>query len=269
MSERTAEGIVYEVTGAGPAVLLMHAGIADRTMWDPQWERWADRYTLIRYDHRGLGESADPAEGFSIHGDALAVLDAAGVERAVVVGASMGGGGAIDLALSEPERVDALVTIGSTPPGWEHDAELLARFDEIFATYEREGLGPINELELRLWVDGTRDSSQVDPAFRERVSAMNRAVLDREEAIEQAGAEVEPAELDPPASSRLGELELPLLVVTGALDVPSINAGSAFLAGAVAGAEAAEIAGASHLPSLERPDDFDAAVLPFLERLRR
>ncbi len=81
-SERTADGIVYEVTGAGPPVLLMHAGIADRTMWDPQWERWADRCTLIRYDHRGLGESANPAEGFSIHGDALAVLDAAGVERA-------------------------------------------------------------------------------------------------------------------------------------------------------------------------------------------
>ena len=97
-SERTADGIVYEVTGAGPPVLLMHAGIADRTIWDPQWERWADRYTLIRYDHRGLGESADPAEGFSIHGDALAVLGAAGVERATVIGASMGGRGAIDLA---------------------------------------------------------------------------------------------------------------------------------------------------------------------------
>ena len=248
-SERTADGIVYEVTGAGPPVLLMHAGIADRTMWDPQWERWADRYTLIRYDHRGLGESADPAEGFSIHGDALAVLGAAGVERATVIGASMGGRGAIDLALSSPERVDALVTVGSTPSGWQHDSQLLARFAELEATYEREGLGPINELELQLWIDGPRDPSLVDRGFRSKVAAMNAA------------------ELDPPAGSRLGELALPVLVVTGALDVPSVNAGSAFLVAGVTGAEAAAIPDSTHLPSLERPDRFEAAVLPFLTRL--
>jgi len=266
-SERTADGIVYEVTGAGPPVLLMHAGIADRTMWDPQWERWADRYTLIRYDHRGLGESANPAEGFSIHGDALAVLDAAGVERAAVIGASIGGRGAIDLALSEPERVDALVTIGSTPSGWQHDSQLLARFAEFEATYEREGLGPINELELQLWIDGPRDPSLVDRGFRSKVAAMNAAVLEREQAIENAGGEMAPAELDPPAGSRLGELALPVLAVTGALDVPSVNAGSAFLVAGVTGAEAAAIPDSTHLPSLERPDRFEAAVLPFLTRL--
>jgi pimeloyl-ACP methyl ester carboxylesterase len=87
--ERTVDGLAYEVAGAGPPVLLVHEGIADRTMWDPQWEGWSDRFTLIRYDQRGFGESDDPAGEFSLHGDALAVLDAADVDRARVVGASM------------------------------------------------------------------------------------------------------------------------------------------------------------------------------------
>lgn len=180
---------------------------------------------------------------------ALAVLGAAGVERATVIGASMGGRGAIDLALSSPERVDALVTVGSTPSGWQHDSQLLARFAELEATYEREGLEPINELELQLWIDGPRDPSLVDRGFRSKGAAMNAA------------------ELDPPAGSRLGELALPVLAVTGALDVPSVNAGSAFLVAGVTGAEAAAIPDSTHLPSLERPDRFEAAVLPFLTRL--
>jgi pimeloyl-ACP methyl ester carboxylesterase len=266
VSERTPEGIVFEVAGDGPALLLMHAGIADRSMWDPQWHDWAERFTLIRYDHRGLGESADPAPGWSIHGDAGAVLDAAGIERTLVLGASMGGRGALDLALESPERAAALVTIASTPSGWQHDADLLARFEQIEAAYERAGIEAANELELDLWIDGGRDPGELDPRFREQVSVMNRAALEREEAIERSGLEAEQAELDPPASERLSELESPLLVVTGELDVASVNAGSALLAARVPGAEAVEIAGATHLPSLERPEQFEAAVLPFLER---
>jgi pimeloyl-ACP methyl ester carboxylesterase len=244
----------------------MHAGIADRSMWEPQWRRWNDRFTLIRYDHRGLGESADPVQGWSIHGDAAAVLDAAAIERALVIGASMGGRGALDLALHSPARVAALVTVGATPSGWTHEPELLARFDEVEAAYERGGIEAANELELDLWIDGGRDPGDLDGDFREQVSAMNRAALAREVAIEQAGAALEAAELDPPAIERLDQLEPPLLVVTGELDVSSINAGSARLVAAVAGSEAVAIPGATHLPSLERPDAFDEAVLPFLGR---
>lgn len=266
MSRRTAEGVVFEVTGSGPPLLLMHAGIADRTMWEPQWSGWADRFTLIRYDHRGLGESADPAPGWSVHGDAAAVLDAAGFGRAIVVGSSMGGRGAIDLALESPDRVTALVTAGSTPSGWQHDAELLGRFEQIEVAYERTGIEAANELELDLWIDGPRDPGELDPDFREQASVMNRAALEREEAIERAGGEAEQVQLDPPAAERLAELEAPLLVVTGELDVASVNAGSALLAAQVPGAEAVEIPAATHLPSLEHPEAFERAVLPFLLR---
>lgn len=178
----------------------------------------------------------------------------------------MGGRGALDLALDSPARVAALVTVGSAPSGWTHEPELLARFDGIEAAYERGGIEAANELELDLWIDGGRDPGDLERDFREHVRAMNRAALTREVAIEQSGTEVESAELDPPAIERLDELEAPLLVVTGELDVPSINAGSARLAAAVAGSAAVAIPGTTHLPSLERPEAFEKAVLPFLER---
>lgn len=265
-ASRTADGLAYEITGSGPPVLLMHEGIADRTMWDPQWERWRDRFTLIRHDHRGFGESSDPSSEYSMHGDALAVLDAAGVDRAAVIGASMGGQAALDLALKAPERVSALAVVVGTPSGWEPMPDLKAQFDEVEATYERAGLEGANEVELRMWVDGPhREPDDVDPAVREHVARMNYAALERGEERERGGAEIEPSELDPPALDRLDEVRLPVLVVTGALDQPSVIAGATRIAAGIKGAEAIEIADTAHLPNLERPDEFDAAVLPFLE----
>ncbi len=261
-----ADGLAFEVEGAGPAVLLIHEGIADRTMWDPQWERWRDRLTLIRYDQRGFGDSVDPAGEYSLHGDAIAVLDAAGVERAAVVGASMGGRAALDLTLAAPARVAALIAVVTTPSGWEHPPEQHARWEEIDAAYERDGIDGANELELRMWVDGAgRQPTDVDQSLRARVAQMNRAALEREEAREREGNEVEPTELEPPALGRLDEVRAPVLVITGARDVPSVSAGARELA-AGTGADLIEIADTAHVPSLERPDEFDAAVLAFLDR---
>ena len=118
VNARTRSGLSYEAAGDGAAVLLMHAGISDRRMWDGQWAALAERFHAIRFDARGFGASADPSRPYTLHGDALDVLDALEVERAAVVGASMGGGAALDMALAVPHRVSALVTVNSTPSGW-------------------------------------------------------------------------------------------------------------------------------------------------------
>ena len=266
---RTSDGLAYELTGSGPPILFLHEGIADRRMWDPQWEAWSDRFTLIRYDHRGFGESVDPTGPYSLHDDALSVLDAARVEGAHVIGASMGGKVALDLTLGAPDRVSALVAVVATPSGWEHSADLIAAFDAVEAAYESGGVAAANEIELRMWVDGpTRSPGDVDPAVREHVARMNRWALEREEACDQQGIAIEPAELEPPAIGRLGEVTAPTLVVTGALDQPSVNAGAAAIAAGVRGAKAVEIADTAHVPNLERPAEFERAVLGFLlERL--
>jgi pimeloyl-ACP methyl ester carboxylesterase len=261
VTARTPSGIAYESAGSGPAVLLLHAGLTDRRMWEPQWPALTRHFNAIRFDARGFGNSSDPKRPYTLHDDALEVLDALEVDRAALVGASMGGSAALDLALARPERAAALVTIASTPSGWSHSADLIRAWDAVEDAYERRGAEAANELEMRMWLDGPyRRPEAVDRDVRLSIASVNHVLLER-----QSRFPAEPDELDPPAIGRLEELAVPSLVVTGELDQPSVIAG-AFEIARRTGAEHEEIPDAAHLPNLERPDEFERSLLEFLQR---
>lgn len=261
VTARTRSGLAYEAAGNGPPVLLMHAGISDRRMWDPQWAPLTERFTTVRFDARGFGASADPTRAYTLHGDALDVLDALEVDRATVVGASMGGGAALDLALAVPHRVKAVVTVSATPSGWRYTRDLMRAWEAVDAAYDARGIDAANELEMKMWVDGPyRSADSVDRDIRTRVASVNRVLLER-----HAAFTVEPGELHPPAVDRLEDLRCPSLVITGELDQPSVLAGAFELARRT-GADHVEIPESAHLPSVERPADFLIGLLPFLER---
>ncbi len=261
MSETTPSGLAFEVAGGGPALLLIHSGIADRRMWDPQWERWRDGFTLIRYDQRGFGESPDPVADYLLHEDALEVLEAAGHARAAVIGSSFGARAAIDLALERPDAVAALVSVCGAAGGAEWSPELTALADEADEALEAEGAEVACELELRIWVDGTRPPGSAPAAVRESIRVVNTGLLRR-----QLTQEHGPRSLQPPADLRLGELRPPVLAVSAEYDQPWMREQAVRLAAAVGGAEHVEIPGCAHLPSLEDPETFGRAVLPVLER---
>lgn len=257
---RTPSGLAFEVRGDGPPLLLLHAGIMDRGMWDPVWEELASRFTAIRHDARGFGASDDPASPFWLHADAAEVLRAVGYEAAAVIGTSMGASTALDLALESPGMVTRLVLVGGTPDGFDDDDPALdARFAEVDAAVERGDLDGANEIELQIWVDGVGRHGEPDPAARRAVGAVNRALLGR-----QCDFAAEPLELDPPAVERLEKLSVPTLVAVGAHDQPAVRAGSRLIAERT-DAPMVTIDGTAHLPNIERPDAFLAAVLPFLE----
>jgi len=261
LTARTSSGLAYEATGNGPDVLLMHAGISDSRMWDPQWAALTDRFHAIRYDARGFGASADPARPYTLHGDGMDVLDALDVENAVVVGCSMGGYGALDMAIALPHRVRALVVVNGTPSGWAHSAEILAQWEAVDAAYESRGIDAANELEMKMWLDGPfRAPDVVEREVRSSVASVNRVLLER-----QSTFEIEPGDLDPPAVGRLAEVKVPVLVITGEVDQPSVLAGSFEIARGT-GAEHVEIPSAAHLPNLERPVEFNRALTDFLDR---
>ena len=261
ITARTRSGLAYEAVGSGPDVLLMHDGLSDRRTWDNQWPALGERFHAIRYDARGFGASADPHRPYTLHGDALDVLDALEVERAAVVGISMGGTAALDLALAVPHRVSALVAVNSAPSGWRHSREILSAWEAVDAAFDAQGPDAANELEMKMWLDGPyRSADAVDREMRTAVASVNRVLLER-----QAEFKVEPGELIPPAVERLGELRCPALVITGELDQPSMLAG-AFEIARRTGAGHIEIPGAAHLPNLERPGEFLAALMEFLDR---
>ena len=112
--------LYYETEGRAskPAVLLIHAGIAHLRMWDPIVPALAEGHFVIRFDSRGFGATTTEDVEFSDRTDARNVLDHLGVERALLIGCSRGGGIAIDLAVETPDRVSGLVTIGSGPSGF-------------------------------------------------------------------------------------------------------------------------------------------------------
>lgn len=254
--------IAYEVAGSGPALTLIHAGIADMRMWDGQFATFAAAYRVVRYDIRGFGQSPMPAGPYTMRADLRALLDHLGIARTHLIGISMGGSIALDFALDYPEMVAALIPVASGISGITSSAWLTARYAAIDAAIRAGDLDTANELELRLWVDGAgRAPEDMDPAMRERMRAMNAAVLVAESTGEQ-GTSVN--RLDPPAVGRLGEIAAPTLVIVGTRDVPDVVEQAELLATQIPGARKAVMPGVAHLPPMEAPAEFNRLVLDFL-----
>ncbi len=245
----------HEIAGEGPPVLLVHAGVCDSGMWDPQWASFPRAHRTVRCDLRGFGRTAIPPEPYSHAADLAELIDGLELAPVAVVGASFGGLVALDLTLSRPELVSRLVV--ADPPLLEHDWS--AAFRE-FAAAEDEALeeGRVDdavEVNLKMWV------GDVAPELRARVGEMQRRAFQLQlPAPEEADDEL----LTPDLAARLVDVAAPALVITGENDIVDMQAIADRLAGEIPDARRARIAGAAHLPSLERPDEFDALVLGFL-----
>lgn len=126
-----------EDDGDGPAILFLHGGLGDARLWEPVAGRLRDTFRCIRYDVRFFGRSEGPDEEWSPVDDSVGVLDALGVDRAAVVGLSMGGGIALRVAQLHPDRVTAVVHVAGAvgpfeleeyDPGDTRESEMRADF---------------------------------------------------------------------------------------------------------------------------------------------
>lgn len=240
--------LAAEAHGSGsPDVLLVHAGVTDRRSWRHVIDALPGRRCLT-YDARGYGETTyEREDGWSRTEDAVAVLDAYDVPSAVVVGCSMGGRTSLDLALTHPDRVRALVLIGSAVSG-APEIELeedLVWLEEAFEKAEQSGdLDELNRLEALVWLDGPRGGEgRVTGEARELFLDMNRRALEAPD----PGDESQVAN----AWERAGEVSVPTLVLIGEHDLPHTHANAEHLAEAIPGARLVRLPGVAHLPHLE------------------
>jgi pimeloyl-ACP methyl ester carboxylesterase len=242
-------------------VLLLHAGIADSRMWEPQVAPLeAAGRRVLTPDLRGFGRRPAATEPFSHARDAESLLDG----PAAVVGCSLGGRVGLELALLRPDRVEKLVLIAPGLTGWEWSKATRAGWAEEEEAYERGDLEGAAEASVRMWVDGPRRTpEQVDPSVRQLARNMVLRSYILEQETVGGSADEEPA-LDPPLHLRLGEIACPTLVLVGDEDVDDLRAIAAHVAAEVPGAELVELPGAAHLPSLERPDEVNRLLLQFL-----
>jgi pimeloyl-ACP methyl ester carboxylesterase len=253
--------LYYETAGEGAPLVLVHAGIADHRMWNAQIDALSQRYRTIRYDMRGFGASPIVPGPYSHHEDLRALLDHLGVDRASLIGCSMGGATVIDFALENPEMVEALVLVGSAIRGFEVDEDPPKEWEEILAADEAGDLQRISELEVRMWVDGPRRGPDaVDPAVRDLVREMNLIALQNEDL--ELGEETEP---ETPAAARLSEIQVPTLILIGDEDQPRTLAAADLLEKDLPNNRKIVINNTAHLPNMERPEEFNTLILDFLK----
>ena len=254
--------LYYEVAGTGHPLLLMHAGIADCHMWDDQFQTYALQYQVIRYDLRGFGKSSVPAGKFADHEDATALLKYLGVTRAHIIGNSFGGLVALDFALAHPEMVTSLVLVAPSVSGREETSTDVLRFaEEEEAFLERGDLAGATELNVRTWVVGLRRTpDQVDPLVRQRIYDMQYHAF-----TVPIPDEAEKLSLEPPAITRLSELQIPTLLMVGEYDIPDKLELINQLAVEIPQAQQVHIPDAAHIVNMEQPAEFNRIVLEFLK----
>lgn len=268
MSHSTGPGLAHDRAGdpGRPTVVLVHAGIADRRMWDPVQDLLTASLDVVRVDLRGFGESVVPPAGPWSHADDLAgTLEELGITRAHLVGCSLGAGVCAELAVRWPDSVASLVL--AAPGG----ALLTDRTDELVAFFRAEGeaveagdLDAATEANVRAWVDGPRRGpDEVAPDVRDAVRRMQRRAFDLTADWPDEVWEAE-QELDPALAERLDEITAPTLVISGAHDVDAVRLAAERVARDVPGARAVVWPDVAHLPSMERPADFAAEVLAWV-----
>ncbi len=254
------------VDGDGPPIVLLHAGIADLRAWDALVPHLVGAgYRAVRFDHRGIGRSKTESVDFSRRADVLAVMDALGIERAALVGNSLGGMTALDVAIESPRRVVALVLVatgiggfdgGATPEEQAIEAEMEAA--------ERDGdADRLADLDVRLWVDGVgQPPTRVEPAIRDLVWRMDRPSCAPDH------VHARPIPLLPSANERLADVAVPTLAVDGALDTSGSHAAAARVASTVPGARLAVVPDVAHMVGMEAPGALASLVVEHLRPIR-
>jgi pimeloyl-ACP methyl ester carboxylesterase len=246
--------------GSGPAVVLLHAGIADRSMWAEHLEPLAAAgYRVVAFDLPGYGDSPRSQGEQAEWLDVLTAMDALGIERAALVGNSFGGSVALRTALVAPERLTALMLVSALPPEFEPSPELQAAWDA-----EEEALAAGNK---ETAVEAVLDAwtlLNAPPELRTRLAALQQRTPPFRGGPEPTPA-VDPLEVDPELIRGIG---VPALVAAGEHDMPDFRDGALAMAAALPDARHALIAGAGHLAPLETPEAFRELLLDFLSRLR-
>jgi 3-oxoadipate enol-lactonase len=251
--------LVYEMQGDGPTVTFLHPGLWDMRTWDREFARFAEAgFRVLRYDARGFGGSSFPDAEFSHAEDLASVLDALHIERTALVGCSMGGSTAVEFVLADPDRVWALALAAAGLSGFEWSDEIWEPiFEPIDAAVAKGDLVRATDLALAIWAPlGTGEGAGTVI----RTIALDNA---RNFELDESGLE---RSADPPALTRLHEIDVPTLILLGAADVNEITQLGELMESQIPGAQLVRIEGADHVVNLRQPEAFERAVLPFLQQ---
>lgn len=245
-----------DIQGDGPWVVLSHSLASDLGLWKPQMAALTRRYRVLRFDTRGHGGSSAPDGPYDFNmlsDDVLGLMDALGVERAHVIGISLGGMIGQHLALDAPERVDRLVLV-STTSGYGPEAQELwaARIEAV----RLGGMGPLVAPTLERWFTPPYRAAHPD------LMAMIGGQIRLTPAAGYVGCGQAIPTMD--TTARLNEIACPTLVIAGAEDAGTPPAMGRKIADNIPGARFELIESAAHLCNVEQAETFNRLLLDFL-----
>ena len=243
-------------------MVLLHAGVADRRMWRHQVTALRERHRVLNVDLPGYGESGLPRDGYANHDAVAGLLTALGVGPAALVGCSLGGAVALDIALTFPDRVGALALFAPAVSGHRWSEEFRELAESHYAGVDEEDLEAVARAEVNLWAIGPdREPGDLDPAFLRFALELNLSAVRAEAALEAVSG----VTMTPPAVGRLGEIQVPALVVVGAADVAEMHRLADQITATMPRAQRLpDVPGTAHLLPLERPDLVNPILHGFL-----
>jgi 3-oxoadipate enol-lactonase len=251
----------YSEAGEGPAVLLLHAGIADRRMWTEHLEPLAATgHRVLAVDLPGFGEALVGRGPVAHWEDVLETMDALGIEQASLVGNSFGGAVALRVAALHPHRVSSLLLFSAPAvPEPDPSPELLAVWEAEEAAREANDFEQAVEIVIASWV-----RPEASAEVRERIASMQLANYERHADAPEAEQAADPLEDDPALVAAIG---CPVLLAAGESDMVDFKNAVWELAAKIPGAETALIADCGHLAPLEAPDEFQRLTREGLSRV--
>jgi pimeloyl-ACP methyl ester carboxylesterase len=260
ISEITGGHLFYEAAGTGDPVVLIHGNEGDRRHWDHQFGALAQHFQVIRYDARGFGKSSLPTEGepYSDHDDLAALLDHLNIDRANIIGWSMGSGIAVDFVLAYPERAKSLASVGPWVFGYTSPAA--QSFFDDFARVAAEVAENGTEVAVDAWMRA--------PFFAATIRDPSAAAEFRKIAGDHswwAMTHTSPqVTLQPSALERLADIRVPTLILTAEYDVPACLEVADLLGSSVQNSRKIVMPDTGHLLHMEKPEAFNKHVIDFL-----
>jgi pimeloyl-ACP methyl ester carboxylesterase len=250
----TAMLLPHDDVGVGPALVLLHAGVADRRMYAQHLQPLADAgLRVLALDLPGYGEARLPDEEHAPHLDVIDTLDQLRIEQAALVGNSFGGAVALRVAAVAPERVSALVIVSSAWEGVDVSPQLAAAWEAESSALQNGDVAAATAAVVDAWTL---------PDASAEIRALVADMQSRAFATQLAGPEpregADPLEDDP---SLLRSLRMPALVLVGEHDMPDFHLAADAFARELPDARRETLAGAGHLAPLETPERFRELVL--------
>src|ERR1044072_3509744 len=250
--------LYFEMAGKGKTVVLIHGGLADSRLWDDQFAEFAKHYRGGRYDLRGFGRSDFPTKEFSHVNDLHALLNFLKIDKASLIGVSLGGIIAADFIIAHPEYVEKLVFTSSGLLG-----DKSPRNERSIAVYkmaETEG----RDKAVAMWLD--------HPFFASGKNNSKYARRTREMLIDNykyGGPTPQPIPLvwgKYVTIDHLSEIKVPALIIAGDKDAPQIVSIAETLHAGIKNSEKVIIPGVSHHLNMEKPRQYNKLVLAFLKK---